>query len=216
MLNSADYSAFHRLVQTWRYNFPTMSTVFEAMLQTIADESSAEADLDSMGGMPWTSVRGLRQDLDADRYHETLDRMNVVKVGRGIYAGMITLFLSRILGTFRADISATQDEWRSTGALLQGCSFGQIIEAAANNVRHADEWLVTSSASTQQLKSVRVITAVLQQPMPMDGSIRGFAHDVSPDILDLLSGRDFLQLERGTFAFAMALLSHREKRTASL
>ena len=89
------------------------------------------------------------------------------------------------------------------------------MEAAANNVRHADEWRTTSSATKQQLNSVRTLSALLQKPIPPDGRIHGFAGDVSSIILDLLASRDFLRLERRMFDFASALLALREQRIAS-
>ena len=215
MFNNADYSAFVRLVQTWRYNFPAMSATYRSMQRTFDEEASAEHTLNSLGGKPWGPALGPLGGLDPDGYHAASDRIAAARASRGVYSATIVLFLSRLLATFRADISANMAEWCGSGSLIAGCSFGQIVEAAANNVRHADEWLTASPPTSQQLKSVNVLAAVLGIPLPTNGSIRKFAADVSSPLLRLLS-QDFLQLERCMFDFAGSLLATRESRAASL
>lgn len=53
---------------------------------------------------------------------------------------------------------------------------------------------------------------MLDEPIPANGSIRRFARDISPEILDKLCARDFLRLERTVFDFANALLALRQER----
>ena len=214
MLNDEDYSAFTRLVQVWRYNFPTLRTLFRAAFYMDGEEA-AEQDLDAMGSRRWDPSLGLLQGLDVDAYHATIERMEAEREARGIYAGAITLVIGRALATFRADISATRDEWNAAGPQTNGRSVGEMLEAAGNNMRHADEWQTAVTPTAQQMKSVRVLSDVLVEPIPANGAIRAFARDISPEILALLSGGDFLCLEVAIFAFANDLVSHRQLRSPS-
>jgi hypothetical protein len=158
---------------------------------------------------------GLLQGLDVDAYHATIERMDAEKEARGIYAGSVTLVISRALATFRADIAATMDEWKAAGLQTNGHSVGEMLEAAGNNMRHADEWQTAIKPTPHQLKSVRVLSAVLSEPIPPNGNIRAFARDISPEILSLLSGGSFLRLEAAIFAFANDLVSRRQRRAPS-
>lgn len=213
MLDSEDYSAFVRLVQLWRHNFPTLLTLFNAAFQALENREVAKRELDLLGSHKWEPANGPLGGLDISAYHANLERIDAEKGAHGIYAGTITLVLNRALASFKADISATLDEWQRAGTQIKGHSVGAVLEAASNNMRHADEWETAATAPTQQqLKSVHILSAVLDEPIPANGSIRRFARDISPEILDILCARDFLRLERTVFDFANALLALRQKR----
>jgi hypothetical protein len=136
MLLNEDYSAFVKLVQAWRFNFPTLKVLFESSIESTQHHKNLEGDLESIFSRNAT----LTGDIDYDAYHRTNDAMGAKEVARGVYAGSIAIVLSNMLQSFRVNIAATQDEWRKATPLFFGCSVGQILEASANNVRHSDEW----------------------------------------------------------------------------
>ena len=116
------------------------------------------------------------------------------------------MVISRLWLAFRDDLSATDQEWTQIAPKVNGCSVGQIIEAAANNYRHNDEWLKSSRKPTkQQLRSIRVLATALGETIAPDGARHGLSRDICPEILNLLSGGDFDRLAASMFAFANAI-----------
>jgi hypothetical protein len=209
MLVSEDYSAFVKLVEAWRFNLPTLKVLFESSIESTHHLKDLEGDLESIFSRH-TSPTG---DIDYDAYHRTNDAMGAKEVACGVYAGSIAIVLSNMLQSFRANIVATQDEWKKATPLFFGCSVGQILVASANNVRHADEWQTTRPLKPEQMKSIQVLSAALQEPLvPPDGSRHRFSREVSPETLHLISDGDFGRLEANLFNFANDLFKQRQTR----
>jgi hypothetical protein len=212
MLNDADYSAFFKLVQGWRYNYPTLKVMFEATFDTFDDEERLDADLQHLFQEAASRARHPTQALDHEAYHRITERKGATEVARGIYAGAIVVILSRMLQSFAANIGAQRDEWMVSGPSFERYSLGMILEASANNVRHGDEWAVTRPPNAQQLKSITILAAVLRESMLPDGSNHRLSREVSPEILSLITGRKFDLLEQRFFEFANALMARRQER----
>jgi len=213
MLNDETYSAVVRFVQFWRYNFPTLRTLFDMVVTSQAEEEQAQSEMDSLGSTAWQPDKGLLGGLDLAALHAINERIGAIQESRGVLAGTIILVIGRAAATLRNDLGATMDEWRAVGPLMHGRSVGEAFEAAGNNFRHADEWLVAKTPNNQQLKSVSVLSDILQEPLPANGSIRTFARDISVDILDALSHRDFVKLETAVFAFINGLIARVQSRS---
>ena len=91
--------------------------------------------------------------------------------------------------------------------LTEGYSVGAIIDAAANNFRHHDEWAKTEPPSQQQLRSISVIAAVLKIAIKPNGGRHPFRRNVCPDIVVVLSQGSFEIMNRNIFAFANSMVS---------
>lgn len=213
MLNDDDYSAFFKLVQTWRFNFPTIKVLFDASIDIAQHRRDLEAELEGLFTQAAMKSRHPMHSLDYDAYHRTNDATGAAEVARGVYAGSIAIALNNMLQSFRINIVATQDEWKKAAPLFDGCSVGQILEASANNVRHAEEWQTTRPPTRQQMNSIQVLSAVFREPLdPPDGSRHRFSREVCPETLQLISNGDFQQLETNLFSFANAMLKQRQRR----
>ena len=81
----------------------------------------------------------------------------------------------------------------------------QVIEAAANNSRHSDEWVHAVVPNPRQLDSIRVITDVFGARLAPNGARHPFRANVCPKLLLLASGGSFEGLMDDTFDFARAL-----------
>lgn len=213
MLNDEDYSAFFKLVQTWRFNFPTLKILFDASIYIAHHRRKLEIELEGLFAQAATTSRHPMQNLDYDAYHRTNDATDAAEVARGVYAGSIAIVLINMLQSFRVNIAATQDEWKKAAPLFDGYSVGQILEASANNVRHAEEWQTTRPPTRQQMNSIQVLSAVLHEPLePTDGSRHRFSREICPETLQLISDGDFRKLEANLFSFANAMFQQRRGR----
>lgn len=145
--------------------------------------------------------------------HERNDEISANAIGTASYAGAIVMVLSRLLLAFKDDLNATNQEWTQSNPRIEGCSIGAIIEAAANNFRHNDEWLKHARKPTeQQLRSIRMLATALREPIAPDGSGHKLSRDICPEILELLSYGDFEQLASNYFTFANSIPSGRVGR----
>lgn len=216
MLNDEDYSAFFKLVESWRFNFPTLKILFDASIDSVNQRESLEADLEGLFAQAAMKSPHPMHSLDYDAYHTTNDAMGAAEVARGVYAGSIAIVLNNMLQSFRVNIGATQDEWKKASPLFDGCSIGQILEASANNVRHAEEWQATRPPTRQQMSSMQVLSAALREPLdPPDGSRHRFSREICPETLQLISDGDFGKLEENLFLFANNMLKQRQRRLPS-
>jgi hypothetical protein len=216
MLNNEDHSAFLKLVQEWRYNYPTLKVMFESSFDTTRHERAQENDLSTLFQQAASKSPHPMTSFDYDEYHRINEESGAKKVARGAYAGSVAVILSKFLQSFCANICATRDEWEKSAPLFGGCSVGQVLEASANNVRHSDQWATTRPPSPQQLKSIRILSAALHEPIAADGTNHRFSREISPETLQLISGGDFQRLEINLFAFAKNLLWQRQRRLPSL
>lgn len=210
MLNDEVYSALFNLVTLWRYNFSTMQSLFLSVFD-MNEELEQKSKLNRIGSLSLA----LPQGYAADSYHAIKERLYAMKEARKVYAGSITLIIGQALAAFRIDIDANMDDWHAAGPLTNGHSVGDILTAAGNNMRHYDEWQTTTKANKQQLSSIRAISSVLGIPMKENGDIRGFGKNICPEILEILSKKDFLVLERRIFDFAQDLAARRNSRNLS-
>lgn len=64
------------------------------------------------------------------------------------------------------------DDRRAAGPKTHGRNVGGMIEASGNNFRHADEWLVGTPSDRRHMKSIEILSDILQEPPPPNGSIR--------------------------------------------
>ncbi len=219
MLNDPVYSAMFRLVQHWRFNAPTLQPLFELVVGTKArrkelDDSMnrvfAHQHFDPSAASPLTP-----DDRSIAQYHELNDEIGATEVAASTYAATVVLLLADLLSRLKDDIDATEDDWEKVGPLFGGYSIGAILTAAANNFRHRDEWVKTlvkdGVPTAQQLPSIRILGAALQEPIAPDGARHGLSRDVCPDVLELLSGCSFDALGAQFFAFANALVQRVER-----
>ena len=140
-----------------------------------------------------------------EAFHRVNDEQGAADFGFATYGGCLVLLLSGSLLRFKDDIDATGDDWTKAAPLFNGCSFGQIIVAAANGFRHDDEWAKMRPSKPKQKVSQDILIKALQG--------NRVAHWHTPgrcaEVLQMLSrGGDFDCLTADLFAFAhnLALL----------
>jgi len=203
MVNSQEYSALFRLVNWWRFNYPVMHVMFHAVFPSAVEREHLEGELESLFKDAAQKSPHPMTSFDYDEFHRINDAMGAEEVARAVYAGAIVIAVSNALLSFRADLEGKAVEWDEAVPRYGNCSFGQVIVSSANNVRHADEWAMTTAPTRQQLLSMRVLSLALGEPLdPPDGSRHRFGREVSPEILQVICNGSMVALERAFFAFA--------------
>ncbi|MGS1041723.1 hypothetical protein [Burkholderia glumae] len=213
MMTSPEYHAFFRLVNWWRFNFAVLSAMFDSVFPLVDDATRLGQALEERFAVAAKKSPHSMTSPDYDAYHRINDERGAVQVARGVYAGAIVVAVSNALQSFKADIEGVQHEWEAAVPRFAGCSFGQVVVASANNVRHADEWQTARPPTARQLQSMRVLSAVLNEPLdPADGSRHRFGREVSPEVLQAICGGKVARLEENFFDFAKDLFRRRQQR----
>jgi hypothetical protein len=151
-VGGAAVNAMFRLVERWRVIDQATRALF---LQIKNAESLASAmTADTAGQLTLGKVK---------LYLETQEQVAAVKEMVASFAGTVFVTLNNTLQRFREDIGINESDakWTSSGRLIQEHSIGEIASAASAKFRHYDEWAATSTPTTQQLRSMRVIAKVL-------------------------------------------------------
>ena len=201
-LGDTVHNALFRLVQVWRLNAPHLEFLFHLS----AAMASRQADLEQEDNEQYaahcaTYDRANRSDWSrrfSDQREASSDRRGAASYGEATYAGSLVMLLSGMLLRFKDDIEVSEDDWRGAGPLMNGISVGQLLVAAANGMRHQDEWNKTRPAKPQQRRSQDVLALAL----PPRGPRLNRAPGRCPEVLAALSGGCFDKLSTRTFEFA--------------
>jgi hypothetical protein len=197
------YSGLFRLVQAWRYNSPHLRFMFSTAEFMREHRVSLDNKMNEAAEARATQFdigTFLKPDLNwNNQYWAIVDEQGAAEFGRATYGGCLVLLLSSSLLRFKDDIDATGDDWMKAAPLYGGCSFGQVIVAAANGFRHEDEWAKTRPSTSKQEASQKILSAALEGKQAHILRTPGR----SAEVLELLSnGGDFERLTANFFTFA--------------
>jgi hypothetical protein len=196
-LGDKTQNAFHRLLMRWRYNEPMLRANFDFIKYAFNREDNLEAELNEVAATI-TAAESI------ERYHKIREEVGVLSFGRDAAAGCIMVVLTNLLRRLWVDLNKP-DSWTTGGTHIESYSIGAIMEAAAANFRHHDEWARTEPPIEQQLRSIPVIAAALKEPIAANGSRHPFRGNMCPEVLLAVSGGDFKTLNQRVFEFARAL-----------
>jgi hypothetical protein len=199
-------NGLHRLVVSWRFNEPALRGNFNYVVESFDSEKTLNVELNDVAS------RLLQADA-IERYHEIQDEIGVLSFGRDAAAGTIMVVLANLLHRLRVYLgfhplkftTSTPTEWFASQPTFAGHSFGVVLDAAAANFRHHDEWARTEPPSDQQLRSITVMADVLGKMIAPDGAKHPFRGNACPEILLALSNGKFEVLNKNLFAFARTL-----------
>lgn len=125
---------------------------------------------------------------------------------RDAFAGAVISVLYGMLRAYWLSIGGTKWQWRCSGPTVGGYSIGQILAAALDNARHFEDWDSEKAATIVQLRSVRVLSAVLALELKKNSKRLPFRGNVSWAILGALTRAEgYRALETLVREFAQAL-----------
>ena len=198
-LGDDQQNALSRLVRHWRLNEPMLRSNFAYVMDAFAHEKVLHAELDAIA--PSIRESGIR-----DRWDEINDEMAVLSFSRDACAGTVAVVLANLLHRLRVDLGipspkpVTQSpaEWFATPSLFSAHSLGVVLDAAAANFRHHDEWARTRKPNKFQMRSISVLGSVLGKTTHIRGN-------ECPEVLAAISDRDFESLNERFFQFVKTL-----------
>ncbi len=149
--------------------------------------------------------RGPTLNLLFEQARIALDRESDT-ILRDAFAGTIFIVLHDMLrGYWRAQ-GGSKAAWKDAGPKFNGCSLPQVIAAAVDNFRHFEEWDAQKPAELSQLRSVRILSAVLDIPTKKSGKRPPFRGNVCWGVLETLAeGAGYTKIDALVRAYAEAL-----------
>jgi hypothetical protein len=125
-------NAMLRLLSRWFAN----SRVLETLLDLVGvDNFRKHAALSDLDAVAESAANG----EDVDRYDALILEDQIGEFGAAACAGAVMVVLNNLLQRYKKDLHAETLSWDTIEPVFGGCSFGQIVVAAANNFRHYDE-----------------------------------------------------------------------------
>ncbi len=125
---------------------------------------------------------------------------------RDAFAGTIAVVLyDMVRGYWRAQ-SGSKAEWKDAGPKIAGFSLPQILAAAVDNFHHYEEWDAQKAATLTQVRSVRILSAVLSISIKKHSKRPPFRGNVCWPVLEALAnGGGYTRLDALVREFALNL-----------
>jgi hypothetical protein len=194
-LGDDQYNAMFRLVQSWRYNSPTLEDLFNLTIGSRQSHRQLNNELENVMSRLFATSWSAGT---ISEYHATNDLIGANEIGEAACAGAFFVILNNLLMRFKYDLRVPQERWVRGEPLMGGASFGALVTAAANNFRHHDEWRRAKRLTRQQRESVKVLQPAL-------GVVEPIRRNVCAALLDRLSYGKYEQVPRTLFAFAKSV-----------
>ena len=194
-------NAMHRLVQRWCFNERILKILFGLVTEERRRNELAGTERAAIAGIAFTS-----HEMTA-KFHTLGEEIGAGEFGGAACAGAIVVVLNNLLQRYKGDLSGVNPKWEGIGTRFGAYSFGEVIDAAANNFRHHDEWARTRKPNAQQKRSIDVIEAVLNYTAMSNVLVVPWRRNACADLIAVLSENDFPTLEHKFFEFSKAMAS---------
>lgn len=192
-------SALGRVVGRWWFNAPVLNTLLNIVIQAkqrLADAEKAREEFVTLYRPDPVAAMILWREIGYE--------IGVHESGPEACAGAIMVVLQSALRRESSDLN-DPPSWTTAGELIGGHAFGPIVEAAAINFRHSDEWSRRLAPKRRQLDSIQVLADVLGDTLTTDGASHQFRGNKCPEILTALCDDSFETLMDRFFGFARGL-----------
>jgi hypothetical protein len=196
-------NAMHRLVGRWCFNARIVETLFGLVTEERNRKQQAERERDDVASIAFANPEM------AEKFRTLGEDIGDAEFGGATCAGAIVVVLNNLLQRYKGDLGGISPKWGGIAPQFNGHSFGEVIEAAAANFRHHDEWMrarVARKFTDQQKKSIGVIERTLGYNALAQAVGPPWARNACADIVSAISESDFAVLERRFFEFAKAML----------
>lgn len=203
-LGNITHNALHRFVVAWQFNAPMLKTMFDFVIESERRQQEHRNELEDVTARLAAARLTTERDVVLGTWHELHQEIGIDDLGPQAYAGTVMVVLTSLLRLEWVNLGKPP-RWSSSGRLTNGYSFGQIVEAAANNFRHSDEWALTTIPTGEQLKSMKPLAAVLGISLNPAGARHPFGKNVCREVLKHLSSGTFEGVMDAAFGYVRAL-----------
>jgi hypothetical protein len=139
--------------------------------------------------------RGPTLNLLFEQARMALER-NEDTVVRDAFAGAIITVLHDMLRAYWSAQDASKKSWKHIAPKIGGFSIPQILEAALDNVRHYEDWQTDRNTSIAHVRSVRVLSNVLDVPLKKNAKRAALRGNVAwPVLVALSTGGSYAQIQ---------------------
>jgi hypothetical protein len=189
-------NAMFRFVQRWRLSESTLVQLFGPM---VSAAKRYEELIEEKNNKAHTFFE------KPDLLHELNDGIVESQLLSSTLAGSLTVILNNLFQRLRSDLNASDDEWRNARPEFTGYSMGEAIAAAAANFRHYDEWACMKSPKDQALRSMTVLSSLLNVPALTQHGFPSIRTNVCAEMLMLISQGEIETLYERAIAYAKSL-----------
>jgi hypothetical protein len=209
-IGSVPFNAMYRLAQRWRFEEPTARLLFDAVMEAFSIEADLSREVETTGFADITQPPAREPTMeDVRRFRQIGDHQGALINGRGVAAGAVMVMLGNMLARFCDDLGLKGPLGKHGPPAFAGHSIGAVVQAAANNFRHHDEWARTKRPKDQQLISMICLIEVLEasdQPKPWGGNwVVAIRYNLCGEILRAISAEQFETLGAWLFEYAKSL-----------
>ncbi len=194
-------NAMHRLVRRWCFNARVLETLFKLVTEESQRKRQAESEREAVAGVVFASPELTK------KFHALGDEIGAGEFGSAACAGAMIVVLNNLLQRYKTDLSGVNPKWEGIDPQFSGYSLGEVIDAAANNFRHHDEWARTRKPGPRQKKSIAVIEAVLNYTLLSRAIVVPWRRNACADLVGVVGGADFTTLEQRFFEFAKTMIA---------
>jgi hypothetical protein len=114
---------------------------------------------------------------------------------RDAFAGAIVSVLHDMLREYWLAQNGSKKAWKHAEPKIGGFSVPQILEAALDNIRHFEDWEADRETSIGPVRSVRVLSSVLDVPVKKNGKRAPLRGNVAwPVLVALSSGGSYARI----------------------
>lgn len=114
---------------------------------------------------------------------------------RDAFGSAIIVVLHDMLRDYWIAQEASKKAWKHTEPKIGGFSIPQILEAAVDNIRHFEDWQADRNTSIAHVRSVRVLSSVLDVPVKKNAKRAPLRGNVAWGVLVALSsGSSYAQI----------------------
>lgn len=175
MLRDEEHSALFRFANALRYSWPALAHAFSLMQQA----SDRDAALEE-------KVAKERFLSGASTYRDAMEEHSAKESSALVCAEGVLMTGSRLLLSLKLVLGCDAETWRETTPQIKGHSIGRLFEAAANHLRHCEEWRLSPQLNSRQRPSIEVLAALLDEPFTDDRHT--FGSNRSVEILTAIAG----------------------------
>ncbi|WP_312463996.1 hypothetical protein [Pantoea endophytica] len=183
LLNNKEVDSIYRFLSKWRRQTATLESLFELWKSNRQERITLEQV---------KSINSIKDHIFRE------EEVASYREAEAAIAGAIFVLLSTLIKTPTVKLS------RDSEVTFNGIPIDKIIQSAANNFRHYDEWSnIKKQYTDKQLKSVKILETALN--LQVDGNSKSIISNICSDLLFAIANYELKNLNKLIHGFTKEL-----------